>query len=118
MPKAKWTRQEETLVTSAVRTANGQGSALAPKGEKVRLFLDVSAAGGTSPTLDVKVDVRDPLSGNWVQNAEAFAQVTGTGTTSLVITNPLGTEFRIRWVIGGTSPSFTFSVGAVWEGHI
>jgi len=66
---------------------------------------------GTSPALDVYIDIRDPASGNWV-NQDKFPTVTGVGTWALAL--PVrSTRYRIRWVLGGTTPSFTFSVGVV-----
>jgi hypothetical protein len=72
--------------------------------------LDVTAVSGTSPTLDVYVEAKDQLSSKykvvWQQTG-----ITGTGTFwSDVLTLPYK-YVRVRWVIGGTSPSFTFSVG-------
>lgn len=91
----------------------------------VRLFLNISAASGTSPTLDLKVQSKDPVSGSYVDvPGAAFAQKTGTGTDDLTIypgvaetanetvSDVVSRTWRVVATIGGTSPSFTFSVGA------
>lgn len=52
----------------------------------VRLYLGITAAAGTSPTLDVKVQTKDPATGAYIDLAGgAFAQKTGTGEADLVI---------------------------------
>lgn len=118
----------ETILSSAARTASGQSDAQSNwQYRGVRLYLDVSAVSGTSPTLDAKVQTKDPVSGTWVDLPNAsFAQKTGAGTDTLVIfpgvtatanrgvSDALDKNWRIDYTIGGTSPSFTFSVGAVY----
>jgi hypothetical protein len=91
----------------------------------VVLVLDVTAASGTSPTLDVKVQVKDTLSGKYVDLAgAAFAQKTAANTSMLTIypgstvaanvsiSIPLPDTWRVVATIGGTTPSFTFTLGA------
>ena len=67
---------EASLADSAARTANGNG--LRTRTDNVRgvcaFFLDVTAQSGTTPTLDVDIEVRDPLSGKWAVLA-SFTQV-------------------------------------------
>jgi len=111
---------EITFVASAPRTANGNSPDL-DLGDVDEIFvvLDVTAQSGTSPTLDVVIEGKDPVSGKY-RTLYAFAQVgasTGTwdqsigkgGQTNRVIPRTV----RARWTLGGTSPSYTFSVGAV-----
>jgi hypothetical protein len=105
---------EQTYLASATYTTNGDSSGTpldTSYGSVVVFFLNVTAVGGTSPTLDLYVDIRDPASGKWV-NQDKFATVSSTGTWGLAL--PVrSTKYRVRWVLGGTSPSFTFSVGVV-----
>jgi len=80
-------------------------------GQTVVFFFNVSAVSGTSPTLNLYVDIQDPASLNWT-NQYTFSTIVTTG----LYYQPLqvqSTKYRIRWVVGGTSPSFTFSVGVV-----
>jgi len=103
-----------TYLASASYTANGDSGAnplSIPYGSVLVLFCDVTAVSGTSPTLDLYVDIRDPCSGNWV-NQDKFSTITAVGTYALAVW-VRSTQYRVRWVLGGTSPSFTFSVGAV-----
>jgi hypothetical protein len=80
-------------------------------GSVIVLFCDVTAVGGTSPTLDLYVDIRDPASGKWV-NQDKFATISDVGTYALALAIR-SNQYALRWVLGGTSPSFTFSVGVV-----
>lgn len=99
---------------SAARTANGDTTATplnTDYASVLTFFLDVTAVSGTTPTLDVYIDIQDPLSGKWV-NQDKFPQVTTTGTWALAV-YCRSNRYAIRWVLGGTTPSFTFSVGVV-----
>jgi hypothetical protein len=103
-----------THLASATRTTNGDTTSSPANldyGSVVVWFLDVTAVSGTSPTLDVYIDIQDPASGKWI-NQDKFAQVTTTGTWGLAL--PVrSNRYSVRWVLGGTNPSFTFSVGLV-----
>jgi len=105
---------EQTYLASATYTTNGDSSATpldTSYDSVVVFFLDVTAVSGTSPTLDLYIDIRDPASGKWV-NQDKFPTVSAITTLALAL--PVrSTKYRVRWVLGGTSPSFTFSVGVV-----
>lgn len=110
----RWFRSiDAPLHPSAARTATGNGAVELDMGDAttLRLLLTVSAASGTTPTLDVKVQTRESSSGTWrdLPAQGAFAQKTAAGTEQKVFT---GTDRFVRIVhtIGGTTPSFTFAV--------
>jgi hypothetical protein len=71
-----------------------------------------NAPTGTDPTLAIFFDVQDAY-GNWVQTSPATSiggvVVSAAGTTYGVINNgyQLTNLGRIRWTVGGTTPSFT-----------
>lgn len=95
------------LAPSAARTATGNGAAV-ELGDRtaVRLTLDVTAASGTGPTLDVTVQTsRDGVT--WYE-AGTFTQATGAGTQRKVFA--VDRFVRGSWTVGGTTPSFTFSM--------
>ncbi|MDQ3760981.1 MAG: hypothetical protein M3460_04580 [Actinomycetota bacterium] len=101
---------EETVVTSAARTATGNSGTLSGYGgaNTLRAQLDVTAASGTSPTLDVVI--QDTLDGtNW-NTVGTFAQKTATGREVINVTTAFADRLRVLYTIGGTTPSFTFSV--------
>lgn len=97
-----------SLHDSAARTATGTGSSyeLGDRGV-LRLLLDVTAASGTSPTLDVAVETS--YDGSTWRSVAAFAQKTAAGTERKSFSG-CDRFVRITYTIGGTTPSFTFSV--------
>jgi hypothetical protein len=103
-----------TYISSRTVTSSGDSGATPltiTYGNVVVFFLNVTGVGGTSPTLDVYVDIQDPASGAWV-NQDKFPTVTAPTTLALAL--PVrSTRYRVRWVLGGTNPSFTFSIGVV-----
>ncbi len=96
-----------TVAASEVRTASGASSALTGLGpaESLRVQLDVTAAAGT---LDVVIE--DTLDGTNYNTIGTFSQKTATAREVVTITTPFSDRVRARWTIGGTTPSFTFSV--------
>ena len=98
-----------TLFASAARTASANGSAVELGDCAVaRLDLKVTAASGTTPTLNVKVQT-SPDGTTWTDVGTAFAQATGATTEHKIVS---GLDRFVRGVatIGGTTPSFTFSL--------
>jgi hypothetical protein len=129
------------LVPSQARNSSGSTQAIIVTDidiENLLIRLSVTAASGTSPTLDVYFQQSLDGGSTWVDVAR-FPQVTGAlsnphylslsvgadnriassvgdGTISA---NSIGTSlvsnvWRVRWNIGGTSPSFTFAVDAFY----
>ena len=106
------------LLPALARTAdaNGTGVDTWAKGRsrEALVLLSVGAASGTSPTLDVKIQHSDDNS-TWSDLAgAAFPQRTAAGAVSEI--NIKGFKRYIRAVhdVGGTSPSFTAAVLAVF----
>ncbi|SRR6266699_6459131 len=104
---------------SAAQTANGNSADLAvgPYTE-VSVDVNITVVSGTAPTLTLFVD-RKGLDGIyyplWQTNA-AITVVSQTSTSigsGCVIAQSLGNTIRLRWVVTGTSPSFTFSASIV-----
>lgn len=110
------TNFEGEILASASRTANGTSADITiPIGSKLAVFLDVTAATGTNPTLDVVVQTKDPVSGKYF-SIGTFTQKTGVGSEAIFIGGGADTEFatktiRVEYTLGGTDPDFTFSVG-------
>ena len=98
-----------SLFASAARTATVNGSAIELGGRcMARLDLKVTAASGTTPTLNVKVQ-HSPDGTTWTDVGTAFTQATGATTEHKVVS---GLDRFVRGVatIAGTTPSFTFSL--------
>lgn len=115
-----------TIFPSAARTATANSPDQSWPGFKAAVFvLDISAVSGVTPTLDVKIQYQDHISGNYVDiPGAAFAQKSATGTDSLLlfpgvaetanreVSVSQGEVWRAVATIGGGTPSFTFSLSA------
>lgn len=115
-----------TIETSAARNATANGTTITnASGRGAMFYINVTAASGTTPTLVVQLQVQDPVSTSWIDiTGAATASITGTGLSMLTVcpgiveaantkvAQGLPRVFRFRWTIGGTTPSFTFSIGA------
>ena len=98
---------------SAARTSTTNSSAFDVYDADVLVaYLNVTANGGTSPTLDVKFQDSPDGGTTWFDIAGAsFTQVTtGSSTQVVSATRKFATKVRCVATIGGTSPTFTFSV--------
>lgn len=120
--------EQVTLKSSAAVTATGtttgvdllkiaQATDSRHKGTLVAIYLDITAASGTSPTFDLKVQCSpnnttwyDPASTAANRDSFAFAQKTAAGTDVKIIPDMPCRYVRLSYTVGGTSPSFTFSV--------
>lgn len=125
-----WDRQrgnvEITLLASAARTATANTADQTNYNHRGAVFtLDVTVVSGTTPTLDVKIQALDTLSGKYADiPGAAFAQKTAANTSQLVVypgvaetanvsvSDVLPRKFRAVCTIAGSTPSFTFSLGA------
>lgn len=109
------TAQEITMLASAARATSGDTSATPMDVKKFKeavFFLDVTAVSGTTPTLDVKIKTKDPVSGKWFDLA-SFTQATAVTSEMKAVSGLLGSQIAAFYTISGTTPSFTFSLGAV-----
>lgn len=118
--------KNEVLHGSEAKTETFNGEDFTNKGHRgINLFLDITAKSGTSPTLDIKLQAKDPTSGNYFDvPGAAFAQKTTTGqamltiypgigeTANVSVSDVLAAIYRFVATIGGTTPSFTFSLSA------
>ena len=108
---------EEVLLPSAARTA-AAGTAVSnePMGniDRVRAQLNVTAVGGTSPSLSGFIE--STVDGvNWDAQG-TFAAKTGVAREVITINPWIGRQLRFRWTLTGTSPSATFDVTFQAEG--
>jgi len=99
----------ETVLPSTTRTVSGDTGLLEGYGptSTLRAQLDVTAASGTTPNLTAFIE--DTVDGvNW-NVIGTFAAKTAAGREVINVTTPYADQLRLRWVITGTTPSFTFS---------
>lgn len=101
--------ERHTLHASTAEVADGDGPAVNIRSRAGVFVLDVSAASGTTPTLDVDIEEQDPVSGAWFV-VDTFAQLVAAGNERRVLTPIYGFRFRAAFVITGTTPEFTFTV--------
>lgn len=100
----------ETVLASAARTTTANGGIITGWGaaKTIRAQLQVTAASGSTPTLDVLIE--DTLDGTNFNTIGSFTQATGTTREVINITGLFSDRVRISWTITGGSANFTFSV--------
>jgi len=100
-----------TLYNGAV-TASGNGSDVDVSPFSVlEIELKVISVSGTTPTLDIYIEGKFENTGDYKTLASQTG-ITATGTWFFTI-NPCAFRYlRVRYVVGGTSPSFIFRVEA------
>lgn len=99
-----------TLHASAAEIITGVTEPKVHSGPDVIAVLDITAVAGTLPTLDVIIEELDPASGKY-STIDTFPQANSVSTVRRVIVGPHGPFLRASYTIGGTTPSFTFSLG-------
>lgn len=114
-----------TLLSSAARTATTASADVNSVNLRgITVVLNVTAASGTGG-LTLKIQGKDPLSGNYVDLLSATTPVTAVGTYTYVVypgaslaggviqvsSLPLPRIFRVQ-VVHGDGSSYTYSVGA------
>jgi len=96
------------LVTGTLSATTSSASIELGDRNHLRLDLVISAATGTSPTLDVAVQ-SSPDNSTWTTVA-SFAQQTGAATVHKLF-GPIDRFVRVTETIGGTgSPTFTRTI--------
>lgn len=102
-----------TMLSSSARTSSGSSDVFnLPAGGKYNVYLNVTAASGTTPTLDCVL--QDSPDGTTWYTVASFAQKTTTGT-EVIRGVSCGNKVRISYTIDGTTPSFTFTVHGNFE---
>jgi hypothetical protein len=114
-----------TIFPSAARTAAAYTSPELwnPWAQGVRLFINITDNSGNTGTVTVKIQVKDPVSGNYVDLALATTTAIATTGTSMLtvypsvtetanvdVSEPLGMSWRVVATVG--TATCTFSVGA------
>ena len=123
----KTTERQQTIFASALRGTANSGTIVTPEGYSgVNLILDIPGKAGTSPTLDLKVQAVDSISGEFRDiPGAAFSQHTAEANDELIIrpgiaetanvsvSDAIPAKWRLLGTVGGSStPTFTYSVSA------
>jgi len=99
------------ILPSAARTATFVSGPFAVERGSLKFGLDVTAASGSTPTLDIEVEHSSDGGGTW-QSAgtpDDFTQAVAATQEFLTVV-PRAALYRLNCVIAGGSPSFTFRV--------
>ncbi len=108
-------RPAQHVVHSGNITATGSSGLFGFGAQNAVFVLDITAAGCTSPTLDVIVEEYDEASDSYA-TIDTIPQQTGVANVRRTVvgnTTPFGHLLRISWTLGGTaSPNFTFTFTA------
>jgi hypothetical protein len=99
-----------TLLASAARTTTASAAAVTgfAAARQLCLQLQVTAASGTAPTLDVVV--QDTVDGTNYSTIATFTQAAAATREVIRLATPFTDSLRVVYTIGGVTPSFTFSV--------
>lgn len=98
-----------TEVASAARTASGNsGTITSAIGCGLSAFVNITAASGTTPTLDLSLEESFDNGTTYVP-VWHFERVTAISSVYMP-PMPTGARRRWAWTIAGTTPSFTFSI--------
>lgn len=73
------------------------------------VFVDVTEVDGVSPTLDVYIEGRNQIIGKYTTLCYQLG-INTVGVYNFTLSSIPFKFIRIKWVIGGTSPIFTFNV--------
>jgi len=104
---------------SAAQTTSGASANLPVAGfRELLVAVNVTAVAGTTPTLMLAIDSLG-ADGVWYTGLWTSVSITAAGQTiaslgvSATTNVAFGATVRLRWTIGGTTPSFTFSVSII-----
>jgi len=102
-----------TTLYSGTVTVNGSTSSIdVSRVGHIRVMAKVTSVSGTNPTLDIYIEGLYEVTGDWVPLLSRTG-INATGIYELGQLDGLCFRYiRVRWVVGGTNPSFTFGVYA------
>lgn len=100
----------QTTLASAARTVTGTADIGATPSEYTEavVYIDVTAVTGTTPTMTTTY--QSSPDGVTYFDHTAGAAITVAGRQRIPVPNTIGRFGRLSFAIGGTTPSFTFSV--------
>jgi len=104
------------MLASAARTASGVSSLYNSYDGTLSgcdIVVEVTAVSGTLPTLDIWVQSAHEASPTNYSNIRRIPRINATGKYQTTIAENIQKGLRISYTIGGTTPSFTFSVNLI-----
>jgi hypothetical protein len=92
------------------RTTSGSSNIVkADGGESARIQLNITAASGTTPALNVLLEDSVDSGATW-NTISTFAQKTAASREVISVSQPFAEILRVSWTITGASANFTFGV--------
>lgn len=92
-------------------SSTGQQVGAIASGASLIANLHVTAASGSSPTLDVVLESDDNSGFTSATTRGTFSQATGLTAEQLTVAGPVTDDYwRVTYTIGGSTPSFSFVV--------
>lgn len=106
-----------TDVASAARTTSSNSGTLESDGMGCMNFaMEVTAVSGTNPTMDLFLEASDDGT-NWTSFIQT-RRFSATGNQRFQGLRLSVRYYRFRWVIAGTTPSFTFSIVSTLKAYL
>jgi hypothetical protein len=102
-----------TLYSGTVTASGNTADIDVGSARAMEVEFKVTSVSGTSPTLDVYLEGKFERSGDYKPLVYQTG-ITTTGVWYATITQMVFRYVRVRWVVGGTSPSFALAVYAQW----
>jgi len=102
-------KESLTLFTGTVTASGSTADIDVSDFSAMEIVVKVTAVSGTTPSLSVYIEGKFAATGDY-KPLVYVENITSTGIWYLTITQLIFRTIRVRWVVGGTSPSFTFTV--------
>jgi hypothetical protein len=98
------------LVSGTFTTSGASADISVDNFSSVRFWIKVTAVSGDTPTLDVYIEGKYEQTGDY-EPLVSKTGIIGVGAFLIGQVDNLVFRFiRVRWVVGGTAPGFTFTV--------
>jgi len=108
----QYRRKESLTLFSGTVTASGSTADISVSDfSAMELEVKVTGVSGTSPSLSVYIEGKFTATGDY-KPLVYVENISSTNIWYLTVTQLIFRTIRVRWVVGGTSPSFTFTVAA------
>ena len=102
-------KESLTLYSGTVTTSGATTDIDVSNFSAMEIIIKVTAVSGTNPTLSLYIEGKFTATGDY-KPLVYVENITSTGIWYLTITQLIFKTIRVRWVVSGTSPSFTFTV--------
>jgi len=80
---------------------------------RAKFFLNVSAISGSGASLTITIEEEDPFATGIWNTVVTFSAITTVSSGTPQAVELYGLNYRLQAVVAGTTPSITFTCGAV-----